>query len=282
MTSTTDRTRPATVTAAAALMMITALGYLITGFALFGQVGRTRAWVREEFREFGDDEFMPTMAGSSVVVFAVMTIVVALLLLGAAVAVRSGSQAGRIVAWAVMGLVLFCGASAITRGGTPEFGGNMAFWTSRTDGRVTRTTSVGSLPDSYPAAFRIGSGIFAGLAMIALIVAIVLLTRPSAGRWFRPQPQPATGPAGYHPAAPTRRQDMFGGPPPGPFAPAQFVAPPLVSRPTGPPWSRPVDGSAPRPRSEVDADLVILARRYQRGEMTDAEYAAAQARLTGA
>ncbi|MBB4765751.1 SHOCT domain-containing protein [Amorphoplanes digitatis] len=279
-----DRARPATVTAAVALMMITALGYLITGFALFGQVGRTRAWARDEFQEFGQDEFMPSLAGSSVVIVAVMTIVAALLLLGAAVAVRSGSQAGRIVAWAVMGLLLLCGTSAITRGGTPDFGGNMAFWTSRSDGTVTRTTSLGSLPDSYPAAYRIGSGIFAGLAMVALIVAIVLLTRPSAGRWFRPQPQPrqVAWPAGYHPVTQPRQQGMFGGPPPGPFTAPPPAGPPPVVGPTGPPWSRPVDGSAPRPSDAVDAELAVLARRHQRGEITDAEYAAARARLTGA
>ena len=42
-------------------------------------------------------------------------------------------------------------------------------------------------------------------------------------------------------------------------------------------------GSARPPaaaRAAVEADLAILARRRQRGEITDAEFAAAQARLT--
>jgi hypothetical protein len=55
---------------------------------------------------------------------------------------------------------------------------------------------------------------------------------------------------------------------------------------TGPSWSRPVEGSgAIRPpaasHAAVEAELAILARRHQRGEITDAELAAARARLTG-
>nr|BFE75651.1 hypothetical protein GCM10020092_089520 [Actinoplanes digitatis] len=285
MTSTMDRARPATVTAAVALMMITALGYLITGFALFGQVGRTRAWARDEFQEFGQDEFMPSLAGSSVVIVAVMTIVAALLLLGAAVAVRSGSQAGRIVAWAVMGLLLLCGTSAITRGGTPDFGGqhgvlDVTLGRDRHADDLARL-AAGLLPCGVPDRERDLRGPGDGRADRRDRAAHPALGL-AAGSGRSRSPGRSPGRAGYHPVTQPRQQGMFGGPPPGPFTAPPPAGPPPVVGPTGPPWSRPVDGSAPRPSDAVDAELAVLARRHQRGEITDAEYAAARARLTGA
>jgi hypothetical protein len=282
MASTTDNARPATVTVATALMTVTAAGYLITGFALFGQLGRTRAWIRDEFQEIDPDNGpMLAFSRAALVVVALLTIVVALVLLGAAAAARSGSQTGRIVAWVVMGLLLLCGSSAAARGGTPDLGNNVTVWRSRSDGTGAPTTVVNTLPDSYVTAYRIGSGVFGVLAMIALIVAIVLLTRPSANSWFRPRPPAGGPPPGYHPLP----HPGPGGPPPGPSG-ARPAAPARVPGPSGPSWSRPVEGpGSVRPpaapaRTGIEADLAVLTRRHQRGEITDAEFAAARARLT--
>jgi hypothetical protein len=293
MTNTTSGQRPATVRVAAVLMTGTALIYLISAFVLIWQTGRSRAWIRDEFESFDPDGGpMLGLVQSAPVVVAVLTIVAALLLLGAVAAVRSGSQAGRVFAWVVMGLLLLCGTSAVSNGGTPDFGNNMTMRSTRFGGPGESGTMSYTLPDSYAAAHRIVSGVFAGLAMVALIVAIVLLARPSAGRWFRPQrfvQQP-----GHHPMPYPGRQGQFGGPPPGQFAAPQPwpvaapqpwpVAAPQPGQP-GPPWSRPVDGGtvrpATRPQPPVDAELAILVRRHQRGEITDAEFEAARARLTG-
>lgn len=218
MASTVDRERPATVTVAAILMSVTGLGYVVIALPLFGQVGRAR-----ELSGFVDLDTggMETFFSAATVLVAVLTIVVGVTLLGMSTAVRSGSQAGRIVAWVVMGLVLLCGAGGATRGGWPDFGNNVYATVSRSESTGGQGVSE-TLPDAYSTAYRVGSGVFATLAMMALVVAIVLLTRPSASRWFRPSPSPA----------------------------------------------------------ELDAELAVLVRRHQRGEITDAEYAAARARLT--
>jgi hypothetical protein len=114
-----------------------------------------------------------------------------------AAGVRSGNQAGRIVAWATMGVLLLCGLSGVARGGSPEFSGNVQLTMSRSDGSRTETVAE-ALPALYADAYRIGSGIFAVLAMIALSIAAVLLARPSANRWFAPAPVAA---GGWSPAA---------------------------------------------------------------------------------
>jgi hypothetical protein len=244
-----DRARPATVTVATILMSVTGLGYVIIALPLFGQAGHAR----ERARELSgladlDTGGMETLFSAATMLVAMLTIVVGVTLLGVSAAVRSGSQAGRIIAWVVMGLLLLCGLGGATRGGWPDFGGNVSATAWRSDGTGRQGVSE-TLPDAYSTAYRVGSGIFATFAMVALIVAIVLLTRPSANRWFRPTPSLAGPPPGYHPA---------------PY------------RQTGPGSTLP-----PKPRAEVDAELAVLVRRRQRGEITDAEYAAARTRLTG-
>ncbi|AGZ39987.1 hypothetical protein [Actinoplanes friuliensis] len=295
MTST--RTRPATVTVATALMAFTATGYLITAIALFGQVGHTRTWAGDKFRDFGGDTGTALVfAESTTVIVAVLTIVAALTLLASAASVRAGSQPGRIFAFTMMAILLLCGISAATRGGTPDFGNNVTMSTSRSNGTVTRTT-VSALPESYGSAYRIGSGVFAGLAMLAMIAAIILLTRPSANRWFRPEPLPAGPPAGYRPyaAQPSPPPGHFGAPPP----PAQFAGPPPAGTFAGPPPPGAYGGPPPPetfvpvavppqppqwhagPAPAADSEIAVLTRRHQRGELTDAEYAAGLNRLRG-
>jgi hypothetical protein len=261
MTSTTGSARPATVTVAAILMTVTAVGYLITALALFGQVGRTGQGAGDLLTGIGmDSGGMVVFLQSAVVLTALLTIVGALVLLGAAAGVRKGSQTGRIVAWGTMGVLLLCGLSGAARGGSPEFSSNVQITMSHSDGSITRTTAE-ALPTLYADTYRIGSAIFAVLAMIALITATVLLTRPSASRWFAPSP-----PTGPFPAAgPFPHGGPVPGPPPGP---AHFSVPPQA-----PP--------APATGAAVDAELAVLVRRHQRGELTDAEFAAARSRLTG-
>ncbi|GAA3342885.1 hypothetical protein GCM10020358_39520 [Amorphoplanes nipponensis] len=257
MISTSAVRRPATVTAAAALLTTTALGYVISALALFGQVGRTRRGAGELLDPIGlDSGGLLVFLQSAVVLTGVLTIVAALVLLGAAAGLRAGRPAARIVAWTTMGVLLLCGISGVTRGGSPEFSSNVQITMSRSDGARTEAV-VEALPTLYADAYRIGSGIFAALAMIALITAAVLLTRPSANRWFGPPRAAAGPPPGYHPAPP---------------------APPAPPTPGVPP----TPGGPPRPSAAAQAELATLTRRHQRGELSDAEFAAARSRLTGA
>jgi len=223
-----QKRRPATVTVATILMAIIGLGYLITGAALFGQAGRAGARAGEL-----SGGLMENFAASATGVVAVLTIVVGLTLLGTANAIRAGSQAGRIVAWVVMGLLLFCGLGG-ARSGAPDLGGNVQIRVWQSDGSVRRQLAAESLPEAYSTTYRIVSGTFAVFAMIAMIVAIVLLTRPSAGRWFRPAATPTGPPPGYHPM-PYAQTGPFAAPPPAmPYGVAQPSARCFGRRPRPP------------------------------------------------
>jgi hypothetical protein len=230
------------------------------------------------------------------------TVVAATALLGAAAAVRSGSQAGRITAWVVTGLIVLCGAGGATRAGMPDFGNNVTLTAWESDGSTRVLRMSVTLPDAYSPAYRIASGVFATAAILALLVAIVLLTRPSAGRWFRPEagppvpppvlyrpsgpfappPVPPHHPAGP-PASPSAAEPGPPMPPPAPGLSHPYAVP--RRRPPsdgGPSWSRPVEGpgSTRQSRAARKAQLAVLTRRHQRGELTDTEYAALRARLT--
>ncbi|MGW4946409.1 SHOCT domain-containing protein [Actinoplanes sp. NPDC004185] len=247
-------------------MTLTALGYVITAAALLGQVGRTRDGARELLGEAGfESSGMLVFLQSAVVLSAVLTVIAALILLGAAARVRAGSRKGRIVAWGTMGTLLLCGLSAASRAGSPEFSGNVQITMSRADGSGTVTQSLSWL---YADQFRIGSAIFAILALIAMGTAAVLLTRPSANRWFTPASPAGGSPDGYRP---------------GPYAgpPAQRSDPPASGPPavSGDSGNGPLDVSPPQLSPEALAELATLVRRHQRGELTDAEFAAAKARL---
>jgi TRAP-type C4-dicarboxylate transport system permease small subunit len=236
--------RPRSVRVAAILLAVAGVAYLadaavvIAGAAAYPDRVR-KALLASDVDPNVYDSFKP-VAGVLPYVAAVVTVVAALVLVCLAVTVRSGRNAGRIVAWVAIGLSLSCSFCGLGQAGTPTFSGIAYVRASSNDAAGTHTFEQ-RLPVTYPPAYRILSGGFALVAMIALIVACVQLMRQSAHTFYRPQP-----PISYFPGYPNY---------PGQFAPA--------------------------PAAERDARLATLARQHQRGELTDEQFAAARQQILG-
>jgi hypothetical protein len=191
-------------------------------------------------------EFVKPVASALPYVAAGITAVAAMVLLGVAAAVRAGQFAGRIVAWIAAGLSLTCNVCGLGQAGTPAFSG-IAYVSAFSRDTAGTHTFAQRLPAAYPPAYRDLSAGFAFFAMLALAVVIVLLARPSANRFFRPATQSAVPPVFYYPGDSVRLPAI---------GPAQLTA-------------------------EQQSQLSVLARRHQRGELTDEEFSAARQRLLG-
>lgn len=242
--------RPRSVTIAVTLMIIVAVGYLTDAVAVAAGAAAYPDRVREALNASGVDPrafdtFKP-VASALPYVAAVFTAVAALVLLGIAASVRAGHFAGRIIAWIAIGLSLLCSLCGLGQAGTPAFSGIAYVSAFSRDASGTHTFAQ-RLPDAYPPAYRYLSGGFALFAMLALIVVVVLLARPSANRFFRPVSQ---------------------------------LAPPPGSHYLGGSAQAPVAGAA-RPTDEQLSHLSVLVRQHQRGELTDEEFAAARQQLLG-
>jgi hypothetical protein len=240
------------------LMTVVAVGYLadaitvVVGAAAYPDRVRA-AFNASEVNSAAFDTLKPLISALPYVA-AVVTAVAALVLLGLAASVRAGHFAGRIIAWVAIGLSLTCNLCGLGAAGTPAFSGIAYVSAYDRDASGTHTFAQ-RLPQAYPPAYRYLSGGFAVFAMLALIVVIVLLALPSANRFFRPAAQLAPMPAFYQQGYPAFYQQGY---------------------PVPPPRVATVSSTAER-----NADLSVLMRKHQRGELTDEEFAAARERLIG-
>jgi hypothetical protein len=235
--------RPRSVTIAVMLMWAVAAGYLADAVWVIAGAGSYSAKVQRELDAIGlgDLGAVKSTATTLPYVAAAITIVAAVVLVGIASAVRSGSNAGRILAWIAIGLSLTCGFCGLMGSGTPGFSG-VFFFSAFNRGATGTQRFAERLPDAYPAAYRWVSGTFFVLSMLALILVIVLLARAPANRYFRPAP----------------------------------VYPPYPQAPAG--W---VPGWSPTLTPAQNAALAELVRSHQRGELSDEQFAAARQRMLG-
>ncbi|MFE9693236.1 SHOCT domain-containing protein [Micromonospora sp. NPDC005806] len=242
--------RPRSVTIAATLMTVVAVGYLADAVAVAAGAAAYPDGVREALNASEVDprafDALKPVASALPYVAALITAVAALVLLGIAASVRAGHFAGRIIAWIAIGLSLICSSCGLGQAGTPAFSG-IAYVSAFSRDDSGTHTFVQRLPAAYPPAYRYLSGGFALFAMLALIVVVVLLARPSANRFFRPVRQLAPPPATHY----------LGGSAPAPVA------------------------GAARPTDDQISQLSVLVRQHQRGELTDEEFAAARQQLLG-
>lgn len=248
--------RPRSVTIAAMLMTIVAAGYLADAVAVFAGAtaypGRVRAALGASDVDPRAYDIVRPLVSALPYATAGVTAVAALVLLGLAASVRAGHTAGRIVTWVALGFSLTCSLCGLSLAGTPAFSGVAYVSAFSSDASGTHTFAQ-RLPQAYPAAYRYLSGGFAAFAMLALILVVVLLALPSSNAFFRPAPRPGLIRSYYPQGHPV---------PPPQAGPA---------RQTG----------AVHTPAEQKADLSVLIRQHQRGELTDEEFAAARRRLTG-
>jgi hypothetical protein len=265
-----DRRRPGVVKVAAGLLAVVGLAYLVDAVMLLVGAAGFADRTREAFDASSVDpralDFVEPAAAALPIMAAVFTILAGLAMAGCAVAVWAGSRAGRVVAWVVIGLALLSLLAGLAMSGRPGLS---------TAGRVTAYSNDSSgthmfyfaLLDGYSTAYQTLSVIVAGLGIVCLPLAAVLLARPPAHEFFakrRPAPSGWAVPAG----------------------PAAFVAYPAVPYPPGPPGYGPAAGppvygppAAPAPEAEppltVDKQrrLDVLRRQYDRGAIGDEQFA---------
>jgi hypothetical protein len=275
--------RPVTVRAAFALLLIVALGYLVDGGALIAGAGGYPDRVRAALQTSDVDMQAWDLVHGLVTVLpyaaAGITIVAALILLGVALMVRAGSQAGRVIAWVVIGLALTCHVCGLGSAGNPAFSA-VAYVSFYSQDRSGLHTFVQRLPAGYPAVYEYLSGAFAAVAMFALIGVAILLLQRSAGPFFRPARQVATHGPGIPPGAWPPPLPGYGPPlpPPGYGQPAP-PAPPGVLRPGG--WTPPGQAAPPSTPADLSEQLSLLERQRWRGELSDEAYQAERKRLLG-
>ena len=246
--------RPRSVTIAAMLMAVVAVGYLADAAWVIVGASAYPEKLRQAMQAAGVDGFgtVKSLATAMPFIAAAVSAVAALVLLGIAAAVRAGSNAGRILAWIAIGLAVSCGFCGLAGSGTPGFSGVFFFSAFSRDASGTHRFAQ-RLPDGYPAAYRWASGTFFVLAILALIAVVVLLALTPANRYFRPAAYAQQAPLIY-PGAPLPVQ-------PGPAG-----------------W---VPGWTPTLPPAQNAALAELERSHQRGELTDEQFAAARQRLLG-
>ncbi|WBB68479.1 SHOCT domain-containing protein [Micromonospora sp. WMMD812] len=249
------------MTVAVALMAIVSVGYLVDAAAILSGASAYPDRVRDAMIAAEIDPRAVEVLRPLVSVLpygaAGITAVAAVILLGVALWVRAGSFVGRIFAWVTTGLSLVCGLGALGSSGTVAFSGiaRVSAYSSDESGTFTFAQS---LPDAYPPAYRHLSTAVGLAAMLALIVVAVLLARPAANRFFRPFVELTVAQASAARTAPTI--------PIGTTESSAWVGAAAAPAP-------PTDGPA--------AELALLIRKHQRGELTDEEFTAARDDLLG-
>ncbi|MEU5791914.1 SHOCT domain-containing protein [Micromonospora purpureochromogenes] len=251
-------------------MTVVAVGYLADAVAVAAGAAAYPDRVREALNASEVDprafEVLKPVASALPYVAALITAVAALVLLGIAASVRAGHFAGRIIAWIAVGLSLMCSFCGLGAAGTPAFSGIFYVSAASRDASGTNTF-VQRLPAAYPPAYQYLSAGFALFAMLALIVVVVLLARPSANRFFRPVRQLAPPPATHYLADSAPATHYLAD-----SAPATHYL--------GDSAPAPVAGAA-RPIIGQISQLSVLVGQHQRGELTDEEFAAARQQLLG-
>ncbi|MGV9976598.1 hypothetical protein ACWDUH_02840 [Micromonospora wenchangensis] len=190
--------RPPAVTVAAALLGLMALAagvYAVTGLlALGGTVDRFRGAAAGTAADPGDVDGLVRLLRLGTVGAAVLTVLVALLLVGLAGGLLARRRAARVGVWVVCGLGLLAGVCAL----------------AVLVGQRVRPLRLGSgdqgvadlftiLDDAYPSWWvPVNAGVSAAQALGYLAVA-VLLALPPANTWFtgRRPARPGYGPASF-------------------------------------------------------------------------------------
>ncbi|SBT63360.1 hypothetical protein GA0070622_0309 [Micromonospora sediminicola] len=252
--------RPGTVVAAAAVLLLMAVGavaYAVTNLAVAGgTVDRFRAAAADTGAGGGDIDRVAGLLRGSTVLAAVLGVLAALLLLGLALGLLAGRPGARVATWVVAGLGLLCGCCGLA----VLVGQRAAPLRLGADDRVTADL-LGLVGDAYPAWWIPLNAALSVAQILGYLVVAALLTLPSANAFLHrpvaPRSGPATGYGATVSGAPVSGPTPWGPPagvtspstPPGPVPPSSAppVAPPFSSAPPGPvpPSSAPVGPTPP-------------------------------------
>jgi hypothetical protein len=196
------RPRPATVTAAAAIMIfmgVAGLVYAVVGLAAVGGVvDRFRDAAQATGASQSDIDGLAGVAWGTVIAGAVLSVLFAVLLVTLGVGNLRGRNGARVATWIVSGLGLFCGCCGLLA----VISQSALSWNISTDDQTQDLTQA--LTDSYPGWWIGLSGVVtAGQALGYLLVAL-LLALPASHPYFRRTADPAVPvPSAPPPSLPT-------------------------------------------------------------------------------
>lgn len=202
------RPRPATVTAAAAIMIIMGVAGLVNAVvglaAIGGVVDRFRDAAQATGASQSDVDGLAGVAWGTVITSAVLSVLFAVLLIVLGVGNLRGRNGARIATWIVSGLGLFCGCCGLFA----VISQSALSWNISTDDQTQDLTQA--LTDSYPGWWIGLNGVVSAGQALGYLVVAVLLALPPSHRYFRGTADPAT------PAPPTTPPTLPTAPPPLP------------------------------------------------------------------
>jgi hypothetical protein len=187
-----SRIRPATVSAATWLLLLTAAILATSAVLAFTQVG-TFADVYREAYAGTDLEDAAGLAGAGPVVGGIVNLLFAVGFVLLALFNRRGSNPARVVTWVLGGIALCCtGGSLALTGLTSSI--RMDTGDGPDPAEIDRMLED-ALPDWYPPV----SLTLTVVALLALVLALILLALPPSNAFFRKPAQAFQPPPGYPP-----------------------------------------------------------------------------------
>lgn len=197
-----DRQRPATVTAAAAIMIIMGIAGLVNAVVGLAAIGGVVDRFRDAAEAIGapqsDIDGLAALAWGTVIAGAVLAVLFAALLIALGVGNLQGRNGARIATWIVSGLGLFCGCCGLLA----VISQSALSWNVSTDDQTQDLTQA--LTDAYPGWWIGLNGVVSAGQALGYLVVAVLLVLPPSHRYFRSTAKPAApAPPATPPAFPT-------------------------------------------------------------------------------
>ncbi|MDG4755172.1 hypothetical protein O7630_29965 [Micromonospora sp. WMMD718] len=182
--------RPGTVLAAAALLLVMAVGavaYAVVNLAVSGgTVDRFRDAAAERTGASGGDvDQVAGLLRGSTVLAAVLGVLAALLLVGLALGLLAGRSGARTATWVVAGTGLLCGCCGLA----VLVGQRAAPLRLGADDRITADL-LGLVGDAYPSWWIPVNATLSVAQILGYLVVAVLLTLPSSGAFLRRRTAP--------------------------------------------------------------------------------------------
>lgn len=220
------RERPAAVTAAAALLYVTA-GLQLASLAVTLATLPAIQQVILDSPELDDSAADAFRSGFTIVKFGVGCFYV-LFAAGFAVLgafVGRGKQGARITTWVLAGIMTICTGCGLFSNGTSSFTSGFAGGMSDSNSQVT--IDPADIEAALPAWAAPASTALSVLSFLCLVAIIVLLAVPASNDYFRPAPPAWTPPAYYPPGGMVPGAYPPGTvPPPGAYPPPPGTTPP--------------------------------------------------------
>jgi hypothetical protein len=197
----TPRTRPTVVSAAAALLYVSAALLVVGGLAWFGLVDAFATAVEEVVKADPNADQLPENFGSTFAwiysgVFAAAYIVAAIILTILAVFDAKGRNWARITTWVFLGLTtLCCGCFGATNAVSGVGNLSGSFSAPSGGGTIDQQELQRRIEQLVPSWFTPVTVAVSVIVALAGIVAIILLALPASNAYFRRQPETWTPPA---------------------------------------------------------------------------------------